>query len=204
MPYHQAPATEWYSARQITKLIAASAFLALTGCAFLINTHVDDLKLNGVSLVDVTKIARDFPAHSQRKVLLISLFSQSNIAQISASHDLNNLGANVGFCHTSQIATRSRIYQAGHQLGPFLDESEKRKLATEELSKNGYIYEIWLDYRTLGRRSGGDAVDYDLSINPKDLCIVIQGNPYMAVGTGLITNTVVIPKQMIMAALRQE
>ena len=95
----------------------------------------------------------------------------------------------------------SRLYRDGREIGPFLDPEERGLLASAAPGTPPYSYQVWFDYRTLHDPAGGGFIGYDLSRKPKDLCIDIKGTPYMNVGTGLVTNTIVIPKQVISAAL---
>ncbi len=191
--------------RRYRALAFACALAGVSGCAFVMNTRVDDLMLDSVSVAEGDQIPHSAQWRPQkgRKVLLISLQTSHDIRQIAASLELDNLHADIGFCGTSDRAEWSRVYQSGQQVGPFSDPRERERLAAEKSGGEPHSYEVWLDYRTLAHRSGHGFVDYDLAKNPKDLCLTIGGTPHLAVGTGLATNTVLVPKEAIAAAIAQ-
>jgi hypothetical protein len=190
-------------------VILVGVVLQLPGCAFLIKTYVDDLKVSRISLVSADEVPHrptpNSPIESlpkgTRQFILITLITTHDIASIVTERALF-IHADIAFCGTSDVEW-SAVYEDGQGLGyPYLPD-EKREHRSEPQSL--HTLQIWLIYRTLAHRGGSGFygfVDYDLSQQPYDLCISISGAPYMGVGTGLVTNTVIVRKDEIAAILK--
>lgn len=160
-----------------------SGALLLSGCATIFKDVVKDVHFSGVSLISANDAPFDskMPPQQDRKVLLVSLTTGRDLESAAQDHDIFALHADVFYCDTKEKVSWSGVYA----VPPPGSDS----------------YHVWFDYYSLVHFAD-DYVQYDLRRNPKDLCLTISGNPYMGLGVGLLTNTVVIPRQAIIDALR--
>lgn len=193
--------TGWASITAMVIVIGVAFQLA--ACAFLINTHVDDLKVSRISLVSADEAphsTRGWPPQGDKKVILITLTTDYDIASAATTRELFNLHADITFCGTSDKVAWSGVYETGRRVGD-LPGAESERRSEPHLPRT---FQVWLDYRTLLHRTGGGYIDYDLAQRPRDLCISIGGAPYMAMGIGLVTNTVIVRKDEIAAILKDQ
>jgi hypothetical protein len=192
---------------RIVKTSPLAMLLILSGCAFFFNTSVDDMRTTDVSLVKIANLPRDWglPSQDDRMVLLITVKTAYDMRQAAEMRDLSTLHAEIDSCSDSTISAWSRVWDSYGPIGFSVAEFGNHSLHSSTAAAsnlNEHSYKIWFNYKTIGHWRYGRNVDYNLAERPRDICMKIRAVPYMGVGTGLISNIVVIPKRQIAEVLR--
>jgi hypothetical protein len=187
--------------------LMGAVLVLLTGCAFLFKARVDDIRLAEVRPVSVGEPASgEAPPSPQadRKFLTVSVVTDHDLASMAEHHDVENLHADITYCGTADKVAWARVYEGRREVGgwPSTPDTGRHSSVAGSTGRGPHLYSISFTYRSLAHRSGGGFVDYDLRKHPQDLCVVIDGMPYMAVGSGLQSNTVVVPMQAISDAFQ--
>jgi hypothetical protein len=182
--------------------LMGAVLVLLTGCAFLFKARVDDLRLAEVRPVSIGEPASGVPA--ERKFVTVSVVTDYDLASMAEHRDIENLHADITYCGTADKVAWARIYEGRREAGGWSStpDADRHSALARSTGRGPHLYSISFTYRSLAHRSGGGFVDYDLRKHPQDLCVVIDGAPYMAVGTGLESNTVVVPMQAITDAFQ--
>jgi hypothetical protein len=172
-------------------------------------SQVNDLKVAEVRLVVADEAANDAPTQfpqSEPDVLLVSLATDRDIGTMAADRELMNIHADVSFCGTADKLAWARVYEGRRALDGQAHSPDPVPSASAPAGnvKTPHTYRIWFAYHTLLHHSGGRYVDYDLRKDPRDICVMIEGMPYMGIGTGLASNALMIPKGVIIDALARE
>jgi hypothetical protein len=194
----------------IREILAIGAVSLVASCALIIKTNVDDLKLTDLGLVKADDAPHDqklWGPQGERKLLVASLTTTYDLESIETERGYLNLHADVSYCGQPDKSEWAFFFFHGMSLNPLMGAEEASRYRAEFSSEPKgapHTYQIWFDYRTKGRKKFGVDVDYDLTTESSDLCVRISATPYMAIGVGLTSNTVVIPKQMLEKLLDAE
>jgi hypothetical protein len=185
-------------------LVACIAMLLIccTSCSFVSIPPVDDLKLVAVDVVR----ARDMPDHdwlasSRPADLLVFRI------RFSTAHDFDRLAKRYGYGAKSTISIcKGNSVDPAKEIGYLQVDDEFGSISPYWQSKVPYrdktaagevIYHVYFNVSFEG---GNGAFAYDLSHVPEDICVRIEGgNGFI----GFISNTLVIPRRVIVNALRR-
>jgi len=114
----------------------------------------------------------------------------------------DNLGNEIFFCHRPDANTllpTPYVYSNGHEV-PSGDNAEPTRLSDD---KGRPLFSYYIFFRVSrdenGRLSKPPFASFDLRKNPEDVCFRLVGGAYRAFGYR--SNTVVVPREMIAAAL---
>ena len=187
--------------------LACGTLALASACALIIKTDIDDLKLSDLTLVKADDAPHDpkfWGPQGDRKLLLATLTTSYDLEALAMDNEYMNLHADVWLCAQPDKSEWGFFYFHGIGLTTFNDSdkaSQYRMLMAKELTGKPHAYQIWFDYRTQGRKKFGVSIDYNLAIEPSDVCIRVSGGPYMAMGVGLTSREITIPKQRIVDLL---
>jgi hypothetical protein len=149
----------------------------------------------------LAKIARPVAAGTDGELLFkVEFTTRVDLSKVDYGDNLNN---DIFFCHRPDIHVLLRlpyVYSNGH--GVPSGFGDKPSQTTDDAGNSTFTYYIFFrvarDDR--GTPSKPPLESFDLRQSPEDVCFRLVGGAYRALGYS--SNIVVIPKEMIRAALR--
>jgi len=184
-------------------LVSWAVMVFGTGCSLIFKQGPSDLRFVQVTVANRggTTAGKNTPLAPP--VLVVTLASERDL-----SADFEKTGAypRVDVRTCSRGSTPVKIVA---QLPPFreLDPYEYAPqvrqaddAARAAASKVIYFYHVSFDSRS--DQPFDEFAAYDLRKDPQDVCITIEGNPYLGIGVGVSTNKVVVSRDAIAAALK--
>jgi hypothetical protein len=188
-----------------TIFLGSWVVMIATGCSFLLQQGPSDLRFRDVSLIYCSQAPGCSGGSSDRKVLVVTLVTN------------RDLGADI-FDSRATIIVRARTCSRSSPaieigaMGPYYGDMKLdgyefnaprlnyETLVAKQPKGTPFTYKIWFEPKE--ERESQTWPPYDLGKQPRDICISIDGNPYMGLGMGVSTNEVRIPEAAIAATLK--
>jgi hypothetical protein len=164
-------------------LLAFAMVSGISACALLFKTNVTDLALVDVSWVGIDRSPHRL-SQANRPGLLVRFQTRQDLAKAAVEDELMYVDAKIANCATGNKAGWSPVFRQGVEVLEARRSGGWLSTARSDI----HLYEIWFDY--------------SFHEHPQDLCLELEGAPYMGLGRGLTSDILVIPKESIAAALR--
>jgi hypothetical protein len=187
--------------RPIPFICAAS--LALASCSFLLRTDVDDARVTRVALRQYDELGqqwRNKRPQPGRRVLAVSFSTSYDIGSLTFERGLF-LGGDITLCSTREKIFPVFVSYSGIEIVSGSDERGYRSAIQKLRPGEPFTYDVWFDVKMDRPFSNPGYVSFNLSAKPQDVCVALSGHPYMGIGVGLTSNPIVVPRDLIEAAL---
>jgi len=174
--------------------------LGVASCALFGGPNLRNLEFSSVTAIDVRNsvdapLVEMNPFHDGGRVVVVSFGAERDLRAYAEKYEYN-IGNDVSFCRGGEI-DRSRLLQND----PYVFDKSGMVDAYHQGTSSSNQREYYIYIRVVALPLAGQSVFmYDLQRAPDDICIQLGGGRMF--GDSFSSNTIVIPKEAVAAALQ--